>query len=68
MTVTYRELHERALLLAGSLLAGVPARPSAVGVLAGKGRRRTRRSSRACTPASPWSRSSPPSRRCAPGR
>ncbi|MFF4672881.1 AMP-binding protein [Streptomyces sp. NPDC001279] len=36
-TVAYRELHERALLLAGSLLAGFPGRPPAVGVLAGKG-------------------------------
>ncbi|WP_329238085.1 AMP-binding protein [Streptomyces sp. NBC_01460] len=35
--LTYRELHERALLLAGSLLAGFPDRPPAVGVLAGKG-------------------------------
>ncbi|KUN09190.1 D-alanine--poly(phosphoribitol) ligase [Streptomyces yokosukanensis] len=34
---TYRELHERALVLAGSLLAGLPDRPPAVGVLAGKG-------------------------------
>ncbi|MGK4580169.1 AMP-binding protein [Kitasatospora sp. HPMI-4] len=36
-TLTYRELHERALLLAGSLLAGLPSRPAAIGVLAGKG-------------------------------
>ncbi|MFJ4124621.1 AMP-binding protein [[Kitasatospora] papulosa] len=35
--LTYRELHERALLLAGSLLAGLPGRQPAVGVLAGKG-------------------------------
>lgn len=35
--LTYRELHERALLLAGSLLSGLPGRPPAVGVLAGKG-------------------------------
>ncbi|MFI5973399.1 amino acid adenylation domain-containing protein [Streptomyces sp. NPDC051452] len=35
--LTYRELHERALTLAGSLLAGLPGRPRAVGVLAGKG-------------------------------
>ncbi|MGW5492336.1 amino acid adenylation domain-containing protein [Streptomyces olivaceoviridis] len=35
--LTYRELHERALLLAGSLLAGFPGRQPAVGVLAGKG-------------------------------
>lgn len=35
--LTYRELHERALLLAGSLLAGLPSRPAAIGVLAGKG-------------------------------
>ncbi|WP_335936467.1 AMP-binding protein [Streptomyces sp. PTD5-9] len=35
--VGYRELHERALLLAGSLLAGFPGRPPVVGVLAGKG-------------------------------
>ncbi|MFF8729236.1 amino acid adenylation domain-containing protein [Streptomyces sp. NPDC015171] len=34
---TYRELHERALVLAGSLLAGLPDQPPAVGVLAGKG-------------------------------
>ncbi|WP_405817778.1 AMP-binding protein [Streptomyces sp. NBC_00838] len=36
-TLTYRELHERALGLAGSLLAGLPAGPRAVGVLVGKG-------------------------------
>lgn len=36
-TLTYRELHERALGLAGSLLAAVPAGPRAVGVLVGKG-------------------------------
>ncbi|MGW3466769.1 AMP-binding protein, partial [Streptomyces olivaceoviridis] len=35
--LTYRELHARALLLAGSLLAGFPGRQPAVGVLAGKG-------------------------------
>ncbi|MFE6027219.1 AMP-binding protein [Streptomyces niveus] len=35
--LTYRELHERALGLAGSLLAAVPAGPRAVGVLVGKG-------------------------------
>ncbi|KJK55204.1 amino acid adenylation domain-containing protein [Saccharothrix sp. ST-888] len=35
--LTYRELHERALLLAGSLLAGLESRPAAIGVLAGKG-------------------------------
>ncbi|MFC9945628.1 AMP-binding protein [Streptomyces pratensis] len=35
--LTYRELHERALLLAGSLLAGLSDQPPAVGVLAGKG-------------------------------
>lgn len=34
---TYRELHERALVLAGSLLAGLPEPRGAVGVLAGKG-------------------------------
>ncbi|EST36328.1 amino acid adenylation domain-containing protein [Streptomyces roseochromogenus] len=34
---TYRELHERALVLAGSLRAGLPDRPPAVGVPAGKG-------------------------------
>ncbi|MER6691623.1 amino acid adenylation domain-containing protein [Streptomyces minutiscleroticus] len=34
---TYRALHERALVLAGSLRAGLPDRPPAVGVLAGKG-------------------------------
>ncbi|GAA1957232.1 AMP-binding protein [Kitasatospora viridis] len=36
-SLTYRELHERALLLAGSLLAHLPSRPGAIGVLAGKG-------------------------------
>ncbi|MFE0176332.1 amino acid adenylation domain-containing protein [Streptomyces sp. NPDC059002] len=36
VTLTYRELHERALLLAGSLLAGLPEARPAVGVLAGK--------------------------------
>lgn len=36
-TLTYRELHERALGLAGSLLAGLPAGSRAVGVLVGKG-------------------------------
>ncbi|MEU1672579.1 AMP-binding protein [Streptomyces roseifaciens] len=35
--LTYRELHERALALAGSLLSGLPERPQAIGVLAGKG-------------------------------
>ncbi|MEU3416304.1 AMP-binding protein [Streptomyces sp. NPDC006658] len=35
--LTYRELHESALVRAGSLLAGLPGRPPAVGVLAGKG-------------------------------
>ncbi|WP_372504776.1 AMP-binding protein [Streptomyces lavenduligriseus] len=35
--LTYRELHELALVRAGSLLAGLPGRPPAVGVLAGKG-------------------------------
>ncbi|MEU9477991.1 amino acid adenylation domain-containing protein [Streptomyces sp. NPDC048191] len=34
---TYRELHERASVLAGSLLAGLSDEPPAVGVLAGKG-------------------------------
>ncbi|MFF5563634.1 AMP-binding protein [Streptomyces sp. NPDC012623] len=37
VTLTYRRLHERALLLAGSLLAALDTRPPAVGVLAGKG-------------------------------
>ncbi|WP_316524349.1 AMP-binding protein [Kitasatospora brasiliensis] len=36
-SLTYQELHERALLLAGSLLAHLPSRPAAIGVLAGKG-------------------------------
>ncbi|MFJ7150342.1 amino acid adenylation domain-containing protein [Streptomyces sp. NPDC100445] len=35
--VTYRELHEHALVRAGSLLAGLPGPPPTVGVLAGKG-------------------------------
>ncbi|CUW33051.1 MULTISPECIES: amino acid adenylation domain-containing protein [Streptomyces] len=35
--VTYRALHARALVLAGSLRAGLPDPPPAVGVLAGKG-------------------------------
>ncbi|WP_369395417.1 amino acid adenylation domain-containing protein [Streptomyces sp. CG1] len=34
---TYRELHERALVLAGSLRAGLPDPPPAVGVPVGKG-------------------------------
>ncbi|WP_327066360.1 AMP-binding protein [Kitasatospora sp. NBC_01302] len=37
VSLTYQELHERALLLAGSLLAHLPSRPAAIGVLAGKG-------------------------------
>jgi len=36
LTLSYGELHERALVLAGSLLAGMPTPPSAIGVLAGK--------------------------------
>ncbi|WP_328950583.1 AMP-binding protein [Streptomyces sp. NBC_00184] len=36
-SLTYRELHDRALVWAGSLLAALPERPAAVGVLAGKG-------------------------------
>ncbi|MEV0581057.1 MULTISPECIES: AMP-binding protein [unclassified Streptomyces] len=36
-SLTYRELHDRALTWAGSLLAALPERPAAVGVLAGKG-------------------------------
>ncbi|MEV0787618.1 AMP-binding protein [Streptomyces sp. NPDC050423] len=36
-TLTYRELYDRALTWAGSLLAALPERPAAVGVLAGKG-------------------------------
>lgn len=36
-TLTYRELYDRALVWAGSLLAALPERPAAVGVLAGKG-------------------------------
>ncbi|MET8179273.1 AMP-binding protein [Streptomyces sp. NPDC005336] len=35
-TLTYRELHERALVLAGSLLADGASPPTAIGVLAGK--------------------------------
>ncbi|MEV7406201.1 AMP-binding protein [Streptomyces sp. NPDC091267] len=35
--LTYQELYDRALTWAGSLLAALPERPSAVGVLAGKG-------------------------------
>lgn len=35
-TVSYEEVHELALRWAGALLAGLPAPPSAVGVLAGK--------------------------------
>ncbi|MFB7085161.1 amino acid adenylation domain-containing protein [Streptomyces sp. NPDC056296] len=37
VALTYRELHERALVLAGSLLAHFPGPPPAVGVLGGKG-------------------------------
>ncbi|MFG2570951.1 AMP-binding protein [Streptomyces sp. NPDC048567] len=36
-SLTYRELYDRALTWAGSLLAALPERPAAVGVLAGKG-------------------------------
>ncbi|THA69917.1 D-alanine--poly(phosphoribitol) ligase [Streptomyces sp. A0642] len=36
-SLTYTELYDRALIRAGSLLAGLPQRPAAVGVLAGKG-------------------------------
>ncbi|MEE1806584.1 amino acid adenylation domain-containing protein [Streptomyces sp. BE133] len=36
-SLTYTELYERALTWAGSLLAGLPERPAAVGVLAAKG-------------------------------
>ncbi|MBB6170287.1 amino acid adenylation domain-containing protein [Nocardiopsis mwathae] len=36
-TITYESAHRRALLWAGSLLAGAPEPPAAVGVLAGKG-------------------------------
>ncbi|MEU1473573.1 AMP-binding protein [Streptomyces sp. NPDC005761] len=36
-SLTYRELYDRALSWAGSLLAAFPERPAAVGVLAGKG-------------------------------
>ena len=35
--LTYQELYDRALTWAGSLLAALPERPAAVGVLAGKG-------------------------------
>ncbi|WP_415840278.1 AMP-binding protein, partial [Nocardiopsis gilva] len=35
--ITYESAHRRALLWAGSLLAGTPEPPTAVGVLAGKG-------------------------------
>ncbi|MFE2043048.1 amino acid adenylation domain-containing protein [Streptomyces sp. NPDC059477] len=37
VTTTYRELHERALLLAGSVRAALPDPAPALGVLAGKG-------------------------------
>ncbi|MFD0026597.1 AMP-binding protein [Streptomyces sp. NPDC058382] len=36
-SLTYRELYDRALTWAGSLLAALPERPAAVGVVAGKG-------------------------------
>ncbi|MEE1766931.1 AMP-binding protein [Streptomyces sp. JV185] len=36
-SLTYTELYDRALTWAGSLLAGLPERPAAVGVLAAKG-------------------------------
>lgn len=68
VSLTYQELHERALLLAGSLLAHLPSRPAAIGVLAGKGPRPTRRCWPACTQGSPWSRCSRPSPPPAPGR